>query len=54
MLEFRVAVTPDQTKQILEVMFSEHLRLTEMIEKWTLSLPTEILQKHDFQVLFDM
>ena len=54
MLEFLVAVTPDQTKQILEVMFSEHLRRTEMIENWVLSLATETVKNHDFQVLFDM
>jgi hypothetical protein len=54
MLEFLVAVTLDQTKQILEVMFSEHLRQAEMIEKRMLSLATETVQNHDFQVLFDM
>jgi uncharacterized lipoprotein YmbA len=54
MLEFLVAVTLDQTKQILEVMFSEHVRRAEMIQKWVLSLATETLQNHDFQVPFDM
>ena len=54
MLEFRVAVTRDQIKQILEVMFFKYLKLTKLVEKWLVPLTTESLKMHDFQVLFDM
>ena len=54
MLEFLVAVTPDQTKQILEVNFFLHLKLTKSVEKWLMLLTTETLKKHYFQVLFDL